>query len=149
MKTTMLHDYETTTAARGYIVGFPFHGMLYRVDVTHLPEAWVKLDRASSKKGGFLKLRLRLSAAIKAQLVESGAAQLVGAESLLDTNDKYNRGERWERLVTEAAGQTWVKDSVPFWVAGDINLNGTELQIKLEQAEITNERALAQALALA
>lgn len=149
MKTEMLRTYETLTAARAYIVGFVHDGKLYRVDTETLPEGWVKLDRAASSKGGMLKLRLRLSAAVKRELVESGAAQLVGAASLLETADRYNRGERWERLVTEAAGQTWAKDSVPFWVAGDLELNGVQVQVKLDQAEVTNERALARALALA
>ena len=149
MKTKMLHDYETVNAARAYVVGFTYRGMLYRVDTETLPEGWVKLDRAASSKGGMLKLRLRLPAAVKRELVESGAAQLVGAASLLETDDRYNRGERWERLVTEAAGQVWSKDSVPFWVAGDLELNGVQVQVKLDQAEVTNERALARALALA
>ena len=57
--------------------------------------------------------------------------------------DKYNKGENFERIITELlTGETWVKDSVPFNVAGDIVVNGENIQIKFDGAEITNERLL-------
>ena len=57
--------------------------------------------------------------------------------------EKYNKGECFERVITETlTGETWVKDSVPFNVAGDITLNGEQVQIKFDGAELTNERTL-------
>ena len=61
---------------------------------------------------------------------------------------KYNKGENFERVITELLiGETWVKDSVPFNVAGDIRWNGEEVQIKFDGAELTNEKTLARAMA--
>lgn len=135
--------YRRNSAADLYTVGFFYKGNLYSVTRSELDNAWLKADRASSKRGGFLKLRVRLAAAVKKALVESGEAKCWGPAALLDTDDKWNRGERWERIITEDAGQTWVKDSVPFWVAGDVTINGHEVQIKFDGAELTNVKTMA------
>ena len=54
-------------------------------------------------------------------------------------SSKYNRGEIFEKLVTEHYGQVWVKDNIPFTEQGDINVNGVEIQIKFEKATFINE----------
>ena len=56
---------------------------------------------------------------------------------------KYNRGEVFEKLVTEHFGQEWVKDNVPFTEAGDIEVNGKAYQIKYDRATFCNEKSLA------
>ena len=63
----------------------------------------------------------------------------LGSVDLL-TESKYNKGEIFEKLVTEYFGQTWEKDTVPFWVQGDININGKEVQIKLDTATLMNTK---------
>ena len=145
----MISRYTALAAAHKYIVGFVANGNLYYTTYTGMiADELLKLDRASSKKGGMLKIRVRLSAKIKGMLIAADKAVLVGGAELLDTNDKYNKGERFERIITELlTGESWKKDSVPFWKAGDIQLNGEEIQIKLDQAELTNERTLAKAAA--
>ena len=45
--------------------------------------------------------------------------------------------------MTERLTDTvWTADSIPFYVQGDINVNGEEIQIKFDTAELTNERCL-------
>ena len=145
----MISRYTALAAAHKYIVGFVANGNLYYTTYTGMiADELLKMDRVSSKKGGMLKIRVRLSAKIKGMLIAADKAVLVGGAELLDTNDKYNKGERFERIITELlTGESWKKDSVPFWKAGDIQLNGEEIQIKLDQAELTNERTLAKAAA--
>jgi hypothetical protein len=58
-------------------------------------------------------------------------------------SDKYNRGEIFEKLITEYFGQEWEKDTVPFWEQGDIRLNGKEVQIKLDTATLTSTKQIA------
>ena len=83
-------------------------------------------------------------------MVETGKAIMLGAESLLQTEDRYNKGERFERIITERlTGETWVKDSIPFTDAGDIELDGRQIQIKLTDAELTNEKTLERILTAA
>lgn len=145
----MIQGYMEKSAAHKYIVGFEWGGNLYYTIYTGMiADDVLKLDRASTKKGGMLKIRVRLNTKVKAMLLNAGKAILLGAASLLDTDDKYNKGERFERLITETlTDEKWEKDNVPFWQAGDICWHGEQVQIKLDGAELTNEKTLAKAFA--
>jgi len=142
--TEMINLYNALTAADGYIVGFVLNHLLYYVRFDgHLPTEILKFDRASSKRGGMAKVRVRLGSEIRKALVANGRAVLMGSETMLMTADKWNKGERFERIITETLTATeWVKDSIPFNVAGDIELNGQQIQIKFDDAELTNEKTL-------
>lgn len=142
--TEMINLYNALTAADGYIVGFILNHLLYYVRFDgHLPTEILKFDRASSKRGGMAKVRVRLASNIRKALVANGQAVLIGADTLLMTEDRYNKGERFERIITETlTAAQWVKDSIPFNVAGDIELNGKQIQIKFDDAELTNEKTL-------
>ena len=141
--TEMMNAYSARSAAHTYALGFTANGNLYaaKLSFTELSR-YFKLDRASSKRGGFAKIRIKLTSADRAEL--SLTAELIGAESLLTADPAHNKGENFERELTERwTAETWVKDSVPFWVKGDITVNGEEVQVKLDGAELTNERTLA------
>lgn len=139
----MINRYNALAVATAYIIGFVLDGMLYYTKSTHIADAYLKFDRMSSKRGGWAKIRVKLTSADRKALVACGKAIMIGSANLLDTDDKYNKGERFERIITESlTGEKWVKDSVPFNVAGDITLNGEEVQIKFDGAELTNERTL-------
>ena len=142
-KTEMMTAYEALTASHVYALGFVHGGLLYAQKLTFAElSEFFKLDRASSKRGGFAKIRIKLTSADRAKL--SATAELIGAESLLTADPKHNKGENFERELTERwTAETWVKDSVPFWVKGDITVNGEEIQVKLDGAELTNEKILA------
>ena len=135
--------YNTVTAAHVYALGFVYRHELYaaRMGWEEI-RRYFKLDRASSKRGGFAKIRIKLNKQDRAELAKT--AELIGAESLLTADPAHNKGENFERELTERwTAETWVKDSVPFWVAGDIRVDGVEIQVKLDGAELTNERTLA------
>ena len=139
----MINRYNALAVATAYIVGFILDGMLYYTMSAHIADEFLKLDRMSSKRGGWAKIRVTLTSADRTALVACGKAIMIGSADLLNTADKYNKGERFERVITETlTGETWVKDSVPFNVAGDITLNGQEVQIKFDGAELTNEKTL-------
>ena len=146
----LITAYATRTAAHAYILGFIFSGNLYRVTLT-FPEliAYIRQSRTSSRKGGTLQARIRVNSKQAAELVESGKAVLMGGAEMLE-DGKHNKGEVFEKIITESlTGKTWKKDSTPFWMAGDIELNGEQIQIKLNEAELTNEKAIRAALAAA
>lgn len=139
----MINRYNALSAATAYLIGFILNGMIYYTMSAHIADQFLKLDRMSSKRGGWAKIRIKLSSADRKGLVESGKAVLIGAASMLETNDQYNKGERFERIITETlTDEKWVKDSIPFNVAGDITLNGEQVQIKFDGAELTNEKTL-------
>ena len=138
----MIDRYNALAVATAYIIGFVFCGNLYYTISAHIADQFLKYDRMSSKRGGWAKIRVRLSSADRKALVECGRAILLGSADLL-IDAKYNKGECFEKVITETlTNETWVKDSVPFNVAGDITLNGEEVQIKFDGAELTNEKML-------
>lgn len=141
--TEMTTRYHELSAAALYALGFIYEGRLYAIKLSFEElSRFFKLDHTSAKRGGYAKVRIRMTAAARAEL--SAKAELLGAASLLETEDRYNKGERFERELTERwTSESWVKDNVPFWMAGDIRVNGTEIQIKLDGAELTNEKTLA------
>ncbi len=134
--------YNELSAAHTYLIGFIFENALYYVMM-----GWdelvniLKNDRAATSKGGMKKLRIKIRAAEKQELVKR--AIKLGSAEMLQTEDKYNLGERFERVITETlTTEKWVKDSVPFNIKGDIKINGEQIQIKLDNAELTNEKIL-------
>lgn len=134
--------YNKLSAAHIYLIGFVFENALYYVmmgwnELTTI----LKNDRAAASKGGMKKLRIKIRAAEKQELVKR--AIRLGPAEMLQTEDKYNLGERFERVITEKlTTEKWVKDSIPFNIKGDIEINGEQIQIKLDNAELTNEKVL-------
>ena len=142
MTNWMTETYNKNSASHSYWFGFTLAGLLYVVCGMTFDElsAYFKNDRASSAKGGFAKVRIKATSAdLKALLPK---AILLGGEEIL-ADEKWNTGIKFEKVVTERiAHQTWERDSVPFWVAGDIELNGTQIQVKFNGAELTNEKTI-------
>lgn len=142
MMNWMMETYHKNSAADEYWFGFVLNHLLYVVCGMSFEElaTLFKMDRASSKRGGFLKIRIKATTPALKELV--GKAVLLGTESLLEL-DGYNKGEAFEKVITERfTAEQWVKDSVPFWQDGDATINGKKVQIKLNGAELTNEKTL-------
>ena len=145
--TEMKVAYCKRSASHKYALGFVCNGNLYVITLSFAElSRFFKLDRASSKRGGFAKIRIKLTSADRAELAL--IAECLGSADLLTKNTKYNKGENFERELTERwTAETWVKDSVPFNVAGDIVVNGENVQVKLDGAELTNEKILSKLMA--
>jgi hypothetical protein len=133
----MLGYYEKFNKAEKYIIGFSHKGKVYMEMVDRLNPDMITLESASKNQG--VSLRFRPKSAHKAEMLLK-AVCLGTMEMLLD--EKYNKGEMFEKAVTEYYGQEWVKDCVPFHKAGDINLNGVEIQIKFEKAAFCTSNTL-------
>ena len=138
-KRTMIKHYRTHSAADSYILGFVENKNLYMVEVAEIMPRFLSVEQASRNQGENLRLRIKKN--LKKQLMRKNPVCL-GSADLLNT-DKYNKGEIFEKLVTEFFGQTWVKDTVPFWVQGDIEVDGRQIQIKLDSATLMNTKQIA------
>lgn len=138
----MLATYEAHSASSEYWFGFILNHMVYVVPHMSFEKLsrFFRKDRASSAKGGFLKIRIRAKVEeLKSLLPE---AILLGDESIL-TEAVKNKGDGFERVIVERyTEERWVKSSVPFFLDGDATINGTKVQIKLNGAELTNEKIL-------
>lgn len=137
---TMLGFYHTHAYTDRYIFGILFNGTLYMIkaDASSLGML-LKLDKASRGKG--YSLRFRPNRQQKALLMSMGATPLCSAEMFAElvAESKYNKGETFEKLVTEYFGQQWEKDNVPFTEDGDLTVDGIAYQIKFEQATFITE----------
>jgi len=76
----------------------------------------------------------------------SMGAKVLCSEKFFDelaSESKYNKGEIFEKLVTELNGQEWEKDNIPFTDDGDLTVDGIAYQIKFEKASFINEKQIA------
>ena len=139
----LISNYHALSATDNYIYGFTFNGMVYAVFTDHKTLAMLcTLDKAS--RGAGYALRFKPNKAVKAMLMAMNPELICSVDYFngLVAESRYNKGEIFEKLMTEYFGQTWEKDSVPFTVQGDINVDGIEYQVKYEGATFTNERLL-------
>ena len=140
----MLGYYEKFNKAVKYIIGFSYKGKIYMEMVEHINPDMITLETASKNQG--MSLRFRPKSAHKAEMLLK-AVCLGTMEMLLD--EKYNKGEMFEKIITEYYGQKWVKDNIPFHKAGDINIDGAEVQIKFEKAALATSKTIEKLLTVA
>lgn len=139
-KQTMIKNYRKFSAADAYILGFIYEHDVYMVEVEEIMPRYMRVEHESSKKGGCAKLQLRLPKPYQKQLIKKGAV-CIGNEKILDGD--YNKGVQFEKLVNEMNGKEFRgKDNVPFYMEGDIEINGKQVQIKFNGAQIVVERTL-------
>lgn len=140
----MISKYNELSFTHSYIFGFEFKGNIYSVttDSEILPFI-LTLDKAS--RGAGFALRFKPTNEQKILMLSKGA-QLLCSKAFFESEiaaTKYNRGEIFEKMVTESFGQEWEKDNVPFTKDGDVTADGIAYQIKFEKATFTNEKFLA------
>lgn len=143
LEKSLISEYSELSAATSYILGFIFNHSLYMVKMPELSENFFDVEKQSEKNGGGYALRVRLNKETKKELIESGAEKVGSDMDLKDS--KYNKGETFEKIVTEKYGLEWEKDNIPFYVCGDISVNGEEIQVKLDGATMCSQKSLANA----
>ena len=123
-KQTMIKNYRKFSAADCYMLGFEYKHNIYCIMVDEIAPRFMTVERESTKKGGAKKLQLRLHKDHKEQLIRKGA-MLIGNENML--KGQYNKGVEFERIISEMNGQEFRgKDSVGFWVSGDLEIYGKQ-----------------------
>ena len=140
----LINRYNNLSFTHNYIFGFIYKKNVYAVVATSeiLPYI-LTLDMAS--RGAGCALRFNPTNEQKVFLLSKGAELICSKEYFEQTvvESKYNKGEIFEKMVTEKCGQTWIKDNVPFTNGGDLTVDGIAYQIKFEKATFTNEKFLA------
>lgn len=139
----MINAYNEMAFTHNYIFGFSYKRNVYMAyaygeDLPYL----MKLDKASRGQG----YALRFSPNTEQKLMLLTNSKVLCSTDYFNAtveNNKYNRGELFEKMVTEYFGQTWVKDNIPFTKAGDIKVGRISYQIKFEKATFCNEKTLA------
>ena len=138
---TMKRHYRAHSAAHTYIVGFIRDGKVYYVTVGWKElSKWLTESRTSSARGAALAIRVYVPAEDQRKLIASGKALvLCDVDKLADGN----KGDAFEKAVVETlTGTVWTKDKHKFYEAGDMELNGEQIQIKLSTATLTDEKVI-------
>lgn len=156
MNTTLYNElinrYNAVAYTHNYIFGFEYKKNIYMATTTKEAMPFVcTLDKAS--RGCGMALRFCPKVDQKVFLLTSSKPlcsakyfnELCEEKYLNEKGEmtKYNRGEVFEKLVTEHFNQVWTKDNVPFTKDGDLTVDGTAYQIKFEKATFCNEKSIA------
>jgi hypothetical protein len=140
-KATMIKNYRKFSGAESYIIGFIYKHQLYMIKVAEIMPRYMSVQHSSSKTGRVPKLQLTINNSHKEQMIRKGAICL-GSEDLVVCDD-LNKGFAFERLVSEYYGIEYRgQDNVGFWVGGDLEVNGEQVQIKFQGAQIVAEKTL-------
>ena len=140
----LMSRYEKLAYTNKYIFGFIYGEFVYYYETESVIIGMVA-DTASAKNGGGKSLRYCPKKAEKENLISSGIAKVLCTKSKFMSeveNSKYNKGEIFEKMITEKNNQKWEKDNKKFTECGDIVINGTHYQIKFQKATFTNETTL-------
>lgn len=140
---SLINRYNAVAFTHEYIWGFIYKKNVYMAITSSDVMPFVTcLDKAS--RGAGYALRFCPNADQKIALMPN--AELLCSETYFNeqvASTKYNKGEIFEKMVTEFFGQEWEKDNVPFTEDGDITVNGIAYQIKFQKATFCNEKSIA------
>ena len=140
-KATMIKNYRKFSGAESYIIGFVYKHQLYMIKVAEIMPRWMSVQHSSSRTGRIPKLQMSIRNKDKEQFIRKGAI-LLGDENLIVCDD-LNKGFAFERLVSEYYGIEYRgQDNVGFWVGGDLEVDGEQVQIKFQNAQIVAENTL-------
>ena len=146
-----LEKYEEFNGCNCYEIYFNFKHTIYKIELKKLDAEIVKLGRESSSKGGHEKLRLSIKTATKQAWILSGKAREVMSEEKLNRTAEeleLNKGQTCEYLSAKARKQEYTLDSTRFDKAGDVNLKRKKIQVKFENASLTQLRTIAKVAGL-
>lgn len=146
----LVNGYNELAYTHNYMFGFEDRGTIFcAITDEKVLNLVCTLDKAS--RGAGFALRFKPNKAQKELLKTFELIPVCSALyfNQLVTTTRYNKGEIFEKLVTELFGQVWEKDNVPFTKAGDIEVDGIAYQIKFEKATFTNEKTLKKLQAVA
>lgn len=102
-------------------------------------------DTTSADKGRQQQIRFRPNTKQKA-MIKAGAFILCKWADI-EAQGLHNNGDAVEKYCVETyEHRAWVKNSTPWWVAGDCHILGRDVQIKFEGGEVTTEQAAQRAI---
>ena len=140
----LLNAYNRFAYTDKYIIGFPYKGTVYfGVTTAEVFDRFITLDTSGHGQGFIPRFKPRNSEKL-ALLTLAKMEPLMSVEYFNDlvADSKYNRGEIFEKVITERFGQVWEKDNIPFNLAGDIEINGVAYQIKFEKSGLATENTI-------
>lgn len=143
----MMRRYYSVAVAKVYYIGFIVDGELYMFIIRgEIPEFLLRETQSSEEsKCAQVRIQVKLTNA-RAQYIHDKRVVHLGPASVMNYKDKYNRGHHFEHYIVERfTNQTWKVNNTPWYEAGDVIINGEHVQVKFQDAEVTNEDKLKRA----
>lgn len=143
MRHKMVEFYKETAYTHNYIFGYAYKKNVYMtITTSEVLNEIISLDKAGHNEG--VAIKFKPNNAQKLMLMSINNEPICTEEYLesLFKESKYNRGEIFEKIITEKYGQTWVKDNIPYTVDGDITIDGIAYQIKYQKATFLTEKGM-------
>lgn len=143
MRHKMIQFYKNTAFTHYYIFGYAYKKTVYMtITTSEVLSEIISLDKAGHNEG--MAIKFKPNNAQKLMLMSINSEVICSEEYLesLFRESKYNRGEIFEKIITEKFGQTWEKDNIPYTKDGDITVNGIAYQIKYQKATFLTEKGM-------
>ena len=143
MKSELIKFYHKHAFTDNYILGVEIGGNVYAVKKKmSLADMEQFLTTQTASRGQGIALKFAPTKAQKAEILAAGNATILCSKTYFEKlveSTRWNRGQIFEKLVTEKAGQSWKADNIPFTKAGDIEIDGVAYQIKYQKASFISE----------
>lgn len=144
MRHKMIKFYNENSFTHNYMFGYVFKKTVYlTVATSDILNEVTMLDKAGHNEG--VAVKFKPTTEQKLLLMSLNAEPICSKQYLEDCfkDSKYNRGEIFEKIITEKFGQEWKKDCVPYYKDGDITVDGIAYQIKFQNATFLTEKGMA------
>lgn len=136
-----IKEYKKINASSKYLIYFIAYNKLCKLFVRDIPSKWIKQEAnglrlyipAQDKKNMFLKSKIVMS---KVEFEQSLK------EYNIEYKTNYNKGEFVELLTYESYKKEYKKDNIRFDKAGDIEVNGEQIQIKFENGHLPSYKTI-------
>lgn len=132
--------YHINNYATSYTIGFVYDNKVYAISLTKVPNRWLYW----MYNGSQWVVRMRITQAEKIKLIKKAGCICLGNETELFSKESiYNKGDQFESIIYEAmTGNTWHKDSTPWWNGADIETAGARIQVKFNGATVVKMNQL-------
>lgn len=122
-------EYNRLCKADSYIIAFPEADNIYYICMKKIPFRWTRLGHASSSHKHAQKMDLYIP--LKELRKADNKIFLCPITRFEEAQRQYkNKGLALEAIIHEQEHLPYKPDSTPFYVAGDIMINGIDYQIK-------------------
>lgn len=134
----LINLYNRISAATKVGLGFEYKGVVYLAYIPRLSRKYTYTDKQSVARGSGKTIRIAITLKQMEHLVKTA----IPVGTYKDMQGVKNKGEQFERLVYEYYGQAWTKDNTPYYKAGDIEIDGEQVQLKYNHATATTYNQL-------
>ena len=165
----MIHEHEQSLVeliaqrqalekANKYILCYVEKGTAYAIITDSIRKESIRFTVTSTAKGKQLSARVSFGTLYRNALKNRKSCVCLGDYKLLEQDYKTyyeqargkkapnNKGLCFEYTIFKLHGQEWKPNNIPFWVDGDITIDGISYQIKAEGAEYFTASSLNSAM---